>query len=103
MSRTMFQLGCANSQAANSMICSILTSNGYRYILKNNEYIWKRGGFWTAGKYIKIEFANPNTIVVSAWIKPFGFGEMQIDNSFVGVVPKQQLKSVLDQLVYNVR
>ncbi len=104
MGRTTFQLNCSNNQAAYNTICTILTSRGYQYIFENNEYVWKQGiGVLTAVKYIKIEFPADHVILVTGWIRPLLFPEMALDNGFIGLIPKREALSVIDQIKANIR
>lgn len=103
MSRSKYQLNCADAQTACNAICNILNANGYKFAKRGAENVWKKGGFWTAGKYFRLDIANPNLVVLSVWIDAFGLSEQPIDNGFVGAVPKGEVKKVLNQIFATVR
>lgn len=102
MSRTTIKLTCTNPQESNRRIESILSSNNYKNINENNENVWKCGvGFLTAMKYIKIEFAENNTLLVSGWIRAVAGSEQDL-NGFVAAVPKKQVMNVIKEIQSNV-
>ncbi len=98
MARTTVSVKCNDAQAAMQRCKALLTSNGYKEINYNGENVWKRGnGFWTAIKYIKIEFSDAATMLVSGWICPMLGGELDLDG-FFGALPKKQVLKVIKQI-----
>lgn len=98
MARTTIRLNCNNPQESYKIVESILISNKYKNINENNENVWKCGnGFWTAMKYIKVEFSENNTLILSGWIRAMGGSEQNLEG-FVGAVPKKQIMDVLKQI-----
>ncbi len=96
MSRTQIYFQSSNDQLNYKNICDILQYNNFRYVFEKNEYVWKWGtGFLTAIKYIKLEFPCPGQILIHAWIRPLLFPEMKLDNGFFGLIPKQELQSII--------
>lgn len=98
MARSMFQTEYKNFENTRDQIATFLTQKGYKLKNEKNETVWKCGvGFWTAMKYVKIEFAANNTLIVSGWIRPALCGEQDL-NGFVGAIPKKQVMSVIQQI-----
>ena len=65
MARTMVEVKYSNFEEIQNKIYNLLQMNGYKNISENNENVWKCGvGFLTAIKYIKIEFAQNNTLII---------------------------------------
>ena len=103
MARSTFQIQYSNPNGLMEYLSSLLQSKGYKYITENNEYVWKCGvGFWTAMKYIKIEFAPNNIMLVSGWIRPM-LGSEQDLNGMVGALPKKQVMNVIQQIQNTIR
>ena len=103
MSRTYIQFNVQDTQQAYGKMCYILSQNGFKNVVEKNENLWKWGmGLLTAPKYIRIDIPRDHVIMVSAWIKPFMMGEMEIDNSFVELIPKEEMKSVIRVLQQNI-
>lgn len=67
-------------------------------IYKDEEGVYKLGsGFWTAPKFVKYSVEG-NEVTLEAWIKAFAiFGESGV-TGFVGMVPKRQLKKLVDTI-----
>lgn len=98
MARTTIKVTYTNLRETNQKIANILTSHKYKNIDENNENVWKCGvGFWTAMKYIKIEFAENNTLLISGWIRAVAGAEQDLAG-FVGAVPKKQVMNVIEQI-----
>ncbi len=98
MSRTTIKAACYNPHEVNQSIEKILLSHNYKLVDENGENVWKCGvGFLTAMKYIKIEFAENNTIMISGWIRPM-FGAEQDLNGFVAALPKKQVLNVIKEI-----
>lgn len=98
MARTVIQMRYNNFEKLNESIFFLLQYKGYEYICENNEIVWKRGiGFLSAIKYIKIEYAENNTIIVSGWIRPM-FGNEQALYGTVGALPKSQVMRVIKEI-----
>ncbi len=98
MSRTTIQLTCADLSSAKTAIEKILSSHKYKEKTVNGENVWKCGvGFWTAVKFVKVEFGAENTIALSGWIKPYGCGEQDLEG-FVGAIPKKQILNVFEEI-----
>ena len=104
MSRSFYQFNVYDTKQAVDRICYILVNHGFKNVVEKNESVWKWGmGLMTAPKYIRIDVPQEHVIIVSAWIKTFLMGEMEIDNSFVGLIPKEEMKSVITVLQQNIR
>lgn len=104
MSRTMYQFNVYDTNQAYNNICYILSQKGFTNVQEKNENVWRWGtGLLTASKYIKVEIAADHVILVSAWIRPMLWSEMPLDNNFVGIIPKEELKSVITVLQNNIR
>ena len=104
MSRSVYQFNVADTNTAYNNMCYILSQKGFKNVLEKNENVWKWGtGLMTAVKYIKIEIPADHVILVSAWIRPLLWDEMPLDNSFVGVLPKEELKGVINVLQTYIR
>lgn len=98
MARTIFTGTYSDFQQANAQIQQILSSHNYSQIDENGELVWKCGvGFWTAMKYVKIEFGENNTMRISGWIRPV-FGSEQDLKGVVGALPKKQVLNVIQEL-----
>ncbi len=98
MARTTLTLTYTDINGLQDNLAALLKSKGYKNINENNENVWKCGiGFWTAIKYIKIEFAQNNSIVISGWIRP-AFGSEQNLEGIVGALPKKQVMNVIKQM-----
>ena len=54
-------------------------------------------GFWTAMKYIKVEFSDSNTLVISGWIRAVAGSEQDL-HGFVAGLPKKQVMNVIEEL-----
>ena len=98
MSRTTIEVKCNNPTESYNRIGKVLESHNYKNISENNENVWKNGvGFLTAMKYIKVEVASNNTIVVSGWIRAVAGSEQDL-NGFVGAIPKKQVMDVIKEI-----
>ena len=98
MARTVIKMNYTNADGLMNRISNVLTTSGYKNINENNENVWKCGvGFWTAMKYIKIEFAQENTLIVSGWIRSVGGNDQDL-NGFVGALPKKQVMNIIKQI-----
>ncbi len=98
MKRTTFEFKIKDYNSANQVISSLLATEKYQQCNENNEMVWKCGtGFLTAIKYIKYEFTNNNSVIVSGWIRPVG-GKEQDLNGFVGAVPKKQVINTINKI-----
>lgn len=98
MSRTTINLNCNNPQETNRKIEQILLSNGYKSKNENGENVWKCGmGFLTAMKYIKVEFSDNNTLLLSGWIRAIAGSEQDL-TGFVAAIPKKQILNVIKEI-----
>lgn len=98
MARTTIKAKYTNFDGLQNRLSSLLQSKGYKNINENNENIWKCGmGFWTAIKYVKIEFAENNTLLISGWIRPMAGREQDL-NGIVGALPKKQVMNVIREM-----
>ena len=98
MARSTFTLKYTSFEGLYDRIAVLLMSKGYKNITENNENVWKCGiGFWTAMKYIKLEFAPNNTLVVSGWIRAVIGSEMDL-NGMAGGLPKKQVLNVIREI-----
>ncbi len=98
MGRTTIKTTYCDLHQTNAQIQKILLSHNYKQINENGEQVWKCGvGFWTAMKYIKIEFAENNGLLISGWIRPM-LGSEQDLNGVVGALPKKQVLNVIQEL-----
>lgn len=98
MARTTIKVTYTNFDGLQNNLSALLKSKGYKNISENNENVWKCGiGFLTAIKYIKFEFAENNTIIISGWIRP-AFGNEQDLEGFVGALPKKQVMNVIQKM-----
>ncbi len=98
MSRTTYQYYYHDFYTTHGRLVAYLQQKGYQYIIENNEYVWKKGvGFWTAIKYVKIEYAPNNIVAISGWIRMVADKERDL-SGFIGMVPKKQLQNLLDEL-----
>ncbi len=98
MARTVVQMYCRDIQWANQTIANILMSKNYQPIIENGERVFKCGvGFWTAMKYVKVEFAENNTVILSGWIRPVMCGEQDLNGVF-GALPKKQVLKVFQEI-----
>ena len=97
MSRTIHRIPVTTDQMLlNRWINDFMTKKSYKLKMKKGQYFWKKGGFWTAARYIQIGFGQ-GFVQTEAYIKYFG--EIAIDNGgFVGAVPKQMLLSDLKEI-----
>lgn len=64
---------------------------------ENNEDVWKCGFGIGVRKYIKIEFAENNTLVISGWVRDIGTDEQEL-KGFVCSVPKKQVRNVVNEI-----
>lgn len=95
MARTTVRASYSNLETTRERVEAVLRSNGYSNINENGESVWKNGnGFMTAMKYIKIEFADSSTLLISGWIRAMAGSEMKLDG-FVGALPKKQVMKVI--------
>ncbi len=79
-------------------IHNILISNGFKEFNYNGENVYKKGiGFWTATKYIKIDFYQSN-VSISGWVRNFGVSENDLDG-FVGAIPKATVTKVINDII----
>ena len=98
MARTTIKANYSNFNGLQNRLSHLLQSKGYKNINENNENVWKCGiGFLTAIKYIKIEFAGNNTLLISGWIRP-AFGSEQDLTGIVGAIPKKQVMTVIGEI-----
>lgn len=98
MARTTVKAVCSNPQEANVKIKQILLAHNYKLKEENGETVWKCGvGFWTAMKYMKIEFHENNEIEISGWIRA-ALGTEQDLSGFVGAIPKKQVMKVIEEI-----
>ena len=98
MARTTVKAIYNNIQESNKLIEQILLSHNYKLKEENGENVWKCGnGFWTAMKYVKIEVLENNEIEISGWIRP-ALGSEQDLSGFVGALPKNQVKKVIEEI-----
>ncbi len=98
MARTSIEVKFQDAQAADQTAKRILLQNNYSQINENAENVWKCGnGLWTAIKYIKIEYASQDTMIVSGWVRPMGGSEMDL-SGFVGALPKKQVLKVIREI-----
>lgn len=98
MARTTISVKYSNSDGLMNSLSSLLQSKGYKNITENNENVWKCGvGFLTAMKYIKIEFSENNTLLISGWIRPIAGSEQDL-NGVVAVIPKKQVMNVINEM-----
>ncbi len=87
-----------NKEELITNINSILSSNEFKPFNYNGESVYKKGvGFWTAAKYIKIEFIE-NKVNISGWVKNFGVSESNLEG-FVGVIPKSTVTKVINDII----
>lgn len=87
-----------DARQTNQTIERILRSRNYKYICENGENVWKCGvGFWTAMKYIKVEFWDNNTLAISGWIRAVAGSEQDLQG-FVAGLPKKQVMNVIEEL-----
>ncbi len=98
MARTTITTTYSDFQQTNAQIQRILSSHNYKQIDENGEQVWKCGvGFWTAMKYVKIEFGENNALLISGWIRPV-LGSEQDLKGVVGALPKKQVLNVIQEL-----
>ena len=98
IARTTIQVNYTNQEDTLRSVSNLLQKRGYKNITKNNENIWKCGvGFWTAIKYIKIDIAGNNTMLVSGWIRPLGGGEQNLEGVLC-IIPKKQVQGVMHEI-----
>lgn len=98
MARTTIKVNYSSFDGLQNRLSSLLQSKGYKNIDEKNENVWKCGvGFLTAIKYIKIEFAGNNTLLISGWIRPL-IGSEQDLNGIVAVIPKKQVMNVIKEM-----
>lgn len=98
MARTIIKTNYTNFDGLQNRLSNLLQQKGYKNINENNENVWKCGvGFWTAMKYIKIEFAENNTLVISGWIRPMAGNEQDL-NGVVCILPKKQVMNVIKEI-----
>ena len=97
--RTTVRVKYTDSKEMQNRVSVLLGRKGYKIIDEHGEKVWKCGvGFWTAMKYIKIEFVENNTMLVSGWIRTIGGNEQDLSGAFVCVVPKKQVLDVLTEI-----
>lgn len=98
MARTIVEVSYFNFEEMQNKIFKLFQMNGYKNIIENNENVWKCGvGFLTAMKYIKIEFASNNTLIISGWIRPVLGKEQNLEGT-VCCVPKRQVMKIINQI-----
>lgn len=98
MARTTIKTKYTNFDGLQDRLSFLLQQRGYNNISENNENVWKCGvGFLTAMKYIKIEFAENNTLLISGWVRP-SLGSEQDLNGVVCAIPKKQVMNVIKEL-----
>ncbi len=89
-------------QQVHDSFASYLASEGFKLETKKGESYWKKGvGLLTAPQYLKLSYAN-GVYVLEAWLKMailpgVYLGEMALDNSFVGCIPKSMLQTKVDK------
>ena len=99
-----YQVAQNYQQAAYSAADTYLKQMGFKYInYKNNQQCYKKGtGMMTAMQFIRLSF-DQNTMYIEAWIRS-GIGslyigkEMELNSSFVAVIPKNSLKDTVTGL-----
>ena len=103
MARTFFEIRYTDFSTAVSTARNILMRHGYVEETKNGETIWRKGvGFWTAKKFIKLEFFNNGILRLSGWVQPVFLDEMALQG-FAASVPKRSALKVLQEIQACVR
>lgn len=98
MARTTIQAQYTNFDGLQVRLSALLQSKGYKNITENNENVWKCGvGFLTAMKYIKIEFAENHTLLISGWVRVVAGGEQNL-TGLVAALPKKQVMNVIKEI-----
>lgn len=98
MSRTTIQMRYTDFNSLQSRLTALLQSRGYKNIVEKNEDVWKCGiGMLTAMKYIKIEYAANNTLIISGWVRVILGSEQDLDG-FVAAIPKKQVMNLIQEI-----
>lgn len=99
INRTTVRIPYTNLEEVQTKVPELLMNKGYKSITERGENVWKCGvGLLTAIKYIKIEYAENNTLLVSGWIRAVGGNEQDLSGKFVCVVPKKQVRKVITEI-----
>ena len=104
MSRTNMNIPIWGGFArADEVIRGILIKEGYREIQYNLETVWKKGtGLATAMHYIKVEYRNDGTLLLSGWVQfgigSIGGGEHDLEG-VIALIPKQSVKKTMEKII----
>ena len=97
MSKSVFVVPCQNPAYTDGQIRQILQRHKYKETQVNGQKAWCLGGFWAARKWVQFEY-RPGQLVIYGWINSFSYwGESDL-KGVVGVLPKQQLLSMIEQI-----
>lgn len=98
MARTSFQYTYCDFHTTHHRFRELLDERGYRYLTENGEHVFKCGkGFWTAMKYIKIEYAPNNLVTFFGWVRST-LGREQDLKGFSCAAEKKQVLSLMEEL-----
>ena len=95
MGRTIVKCKYTNFDGLQERISNLLRQRRYKHMTENNEDVWKCGV--GLKKYIKIEFAENNTLVISAWVRDIGCDEQDL-KGILYLVPKKQVRNVVNEI-----
>lgn len=85
----------------------ILAEKGFVQVQYGNEPAYRLGtGFWTARKFLRYTI-HEDKIIIVAWIS-MGMGnrpnvEWQLDDKFVGCLPKKKLRGIVLEIVQELK
>ncbi len=99
MARTTIDYTYSSFEEFKEHAAHVLEKAGYKSVVEENEDVYKCGvGFLTAMKYIKIEYAAENIAHISGWVRAVAGKEMDL-NGIVAVIPKKQVKKVINEII----
>ena len=98
MARTVVEMKYTEFDGLMDQISAILQKRKYKNITQNNENVWKCGvGFWTAMKYIKIEFGENQTLIISGWVRAVMGKEQDLEGVYAAI-PKKQVMNAIKEI-----
>lgn len=103
MARSQFTINyqCSFDEAQRKVEYVLQRKGFHQETIKSGEHVWKKGiGFFTAMKFIKVDYAA-DKILLSAWVQvglgSIGGGEMDL-TGVTGAIPKKQLMKVIEEI-----
>ena len=95
MGRTIVKCKYTNFDGLQERISNLLRQRRYKHMTEYIEDVWNCGV--VLKKYIQIEFAEINSLVISAWVRDIGCDEQDL-NGILYLVPKKQVRNVVNEI-----